>query len=87
MTDTQLATRLSFTRAGMAYLNSNAHKAGLRKALAAAEVFELPSASGSKDDALQAALRAYPEWIFEGHDLRLRGAVLAAAEAWTGVES
>ncbi|WP_280357132.1 hypothetical protein [Nocardia otitidiscaviarum] len=74
---------LSHIGAGMAYLNSNSHRTGMKRALTAAGVYNLPSTNRSRTDALAAALRAYPEWAYELHDLRLKEAVIAAAKAWT----
>ncbi|MFE2994161.1 hypothetical protein ACFXG4_04005 [Nocardia sp. NPDC059246] len=78
-----ITNRLSFIRGGMAYLNSRSHKAGLRAAIKAAGVYNLPNGSASRDDVLQAALRVYPESTYRMHDRQLNDAVIAAAEAWT----
>ncbi|MET8430093.1 hypothetical protein [Nocardia sp. NPDC004860] len=84
MTATSLTNRLSFVGAGMAYLNARGgHKSGLRAAIKSAGVLDLPNCSATRDDALQAALRAYPEWSHALHDRGLNAAVIAAAEAWT----
>ncbi|MEU7631664.1 hypothetical protein AB0C34_17000 [Nocardia sp. NPDC049220] len=87
MTATAIADHLSFSRAGMAYLNSPSHKTGLKNALTAAEVYALPTNSGSRANAIEAALRAYPEWTYTQHDRSLQAAVIAAAEAWTGASA
>lgn len=78
---TTVANYLSFIRAGIAYLNANSHTVGVKKALAAAGVCDLPG--NSRNDAIRAALAAYPERSDVLHDESLKAAVIAAAEAWT----
>lgn len=69
--------------AGMAYLNSRGHRDGLRAAIKAAGVYDLPNNSASRAQAFAAALATYPEWVHNTHDRQLHDAVIAAAEAWT----
>ncbi|MFE3280061.1 hypothetical protein [Nocardia sp. NPDC059239] len=56
-TDTR---ELATTCANMAYLNSRGHRSGLRAALQAVGVYDLPQGSATRDDAFEAALAAYP---------------------------
>lgn len=81
-----IANQLHFGSARMAYLDSDTHHGGIRKAIKAAGVYDLPCGredrKQNKAAAVEAAMKGYPNRIYSDHDKMLAWAVTDAALAW-----